>query len=268
MKPLVVAALALVCTAGPGAAQEPFEPELSFTIGVGMVAGSGHLWSLPKQATLAPSGFDTVGIARVLRPGLAAALGAVYQTSPHLGIFGEIGYFGTASEMRCTPPAAGWQPDVEQKNEQGCAGAQGQHVETSVVGFQGGLLYRFASGGRVQPYARASAGLGLLGSSFIRTSALVQYASCTTVCEIVFAEGESTPDLAFLGSLAVGASLEMSPGYRFRFEARDLIVQLPVPTAPADPFTVLAPVGLTLRHIPVFTVGLDVVFQRRRGRRY
>ena len=88
------------------------------------------------------------------------------------------------------------------------------------------------------------------------------------MCSIVFADGESTPEFTFLGSLAAGALLELSPGYRFRFEVRDLVAQLPMPSAPADPITTLAPVGHTIRHIPVFTAGLDVVLQRRRGRRY
>jgi hypothetical protein len=74
--------------------------------------------------------------------------------------------------------------------------------------------------------------------------------------------------MTWVGTLAAGASLSMGPGYRFRLEVRDLIVSLPVPSAPADPANRIASVGSSVRHIPVFSAGLDVVLERQRGRRY
>ena len=190
--------------------------------------------------------------------------------SPHLGFTAEVGYFDVASEKRCTPPAT-FKPDAENKNQMACASAQGTHVPTNVIGIQVGAGYRFVSQGRVQPYVRASAGIGLLGNSYLLTDGTIVVPSCnapSNVCALVLLDGESTPESSLLITLAAGASIGVLTGYRFRFEARDLLTWLPAPERSANPANALAPVGSVLRHIPVFTAGLDVTLERRRGRRY
>jgi len=264
--------------AGRAAAQSSSDPQLTFSITAGITSSGGELWTLPKQplyviGTSNPPEFDTLKVARYLRPGIAATLSATYMRSPHLGFTGEVGYFDIESEQRCDSTAT-YQPDpaAENKNAQACSNAQGAHVPTSVFGIQFGAAWRFTTETHVQPYIRASAGVGFLSNSFVLTSANVlaptTCAATNSICTVVMVDGESTPELGFLATLAAGASLTISPGYRFRFEARDLIVELPAPSRPANPSTALAPVGTVLRHIPVFTVGLDVVLERRRGRRY
>ena len=140
------------------------------------------------------------------------------------------------------------------------------------VGVQVGAVYRFSPGRNVQPYARASGGVGFLGNSYVITFAEVQAPStCASVggfCNIVMLDGESTPQLGGIFTLAAGVSIAFSPSYRFRFEARDLITQLTAPSGPAPVSTALAPVQRVWRHAPVLTAGVVVVFERRRGRRY
>jgi hypothetical protein len=274
IRALSVAVVGLIGLAAAAVAQSHDEPQLVFSIGGGMVAGSGELWSLPAQgvAVVGGTGIDTMGLARRLRPGPVATLSATYLRSRHLGFTAELGYFGVATEQRCTPPVNGYQPDAESKNLQACSRGNGLHVQTSMVGFQIGLGYRFAANARLTPYARASTGIGFLANSFIRTDgAITATSACATsggVCQWPLIDGETTTERAIIATLAAGASVAISTGYRFRFEVRDLIASLPVPSAPANPANGLAPVGSSLRHIPVFEAGLDVVLERRRGRRY
>ena len=269
-----LAALTLGCAAGTLLAQTPEEPQLVFSLAAGIAAGRGSQWSLTRQPVQVlvqgSTELDTLGVGRYLRPGIALALGATYYRSRHLGFTAEAGYFGVASEQRCTPPMV-FKTDAEEKNRVACAAMQGAHVQTSLVGFLAGITFRLAPAGRVQPYARLIGGVGLLASSFVRSDATIQFSSCQlagNVCTIVFVDGESTPEAALLASLAAGATFEFSSGYRFRFEARDLVVALPVPAGNANSANALAPVERRWRHTPVFTAGLDVVLERRRGRRY
>jgi hypothetical protein len=255
--------------------QAPFEPQLIFSIGGGLAAGGGELWSLPQQGVLvvgSPAGdIDTLGLARYLVPGPVATLSATYHRSAHLGFIAEAGYFAIASEQRCTAPAGGFKPDSEDKNEQACTRGNGDHRPTSIVGFQLGIAYRGSPGASVSPYARASAGIGFLADSYIRTDGAIQAPqACGSagVCQWPLIEAQHTAETTWIVSLAAGAAVTLGTGYRFRFEARDLIAALQVPAGTANPANGLAPVGTAVRHIPVFTFGLDVVLERRRGRRY
>jgi hypothetical protein len=278
IRALRLAALGLVTlTAAVAAQTPPFEPQLIFSIGAGLAAGGGELWSLPQQGVRVVGGptgneIDTLGLARWLVPGPAATLAATYHRSPHWGLTAEGGYFAVESEQRCSPPAAGYTPDSENKNEQACTRGNGTQRSTSIVGFQVGLAYRGSLSARIMPYARASAGIGFLADSYVRTDGAIQAPlACNTstgVCQWPLIEAERTAETTWIASLAVGAALDIGTGYRFRFEARDLIASLQVPASPANPATGFAPVGSTVRHIPVFTAGIDVILERRRGRRY
>jgi hypothetical protein len=276
---------ALAAMAGPVRAmaqQAPFESQLIFSIAGGVSSAGGQLWDVQHQpiyviGSSAPAEFDSVGLARFLRPGIAVSLGATLMRSRHVGFTAEVAYFDLASEERCTAPAA-FKPDPpanENLNAQACSNAQGLHVPTSVIGIQLGAAWRFVSEGRVHPYVRGSVGVGLLGNSYVLTNGnVVAPTNCSasnSICTLTLLDGESTPEMGLIGTLAAGASIMISPGYRFRFEARDLIAELPTPQHAAPPSAngvPVAPVSDVLRHIPVFTVGLDVVLERRRGRRY
>lgn len=273
---LPLAVLTLAVLAGRAGAQSASEPQLVFSISAGLSAPNSQLWELPQQGVLVVGGnggeIDTLGLARWLAPGPVAMLSATYHRSPHFGITAEGGYFALASEQRCSGPANGYKADSENKNEQACVRGNGLHVPTSVVAFQVGFVVRGAPDKRFVPYARATAGIGFLANSFVRTDGAIEAPmACADqggVCQWPLLEAEHTAETTWIASLAVGTSIPIGQGYRFRFEVRDLISALQVPTAPANPANGLAPVGTSVRHMPVFTAGLDVHLERRRGRRY
>jgi len=261
--------------AGGAAAQElsPHEPHLVFSISAGLSNGS-DLWTLPDhpQPVLGTPGFaDTMAISRVLRPGLIAGLAASYYTSPHFGWTAEVTYFGLSSEQRCTGPTT-YQPEADRINQQACERAQGQHVATSIVGFMGGMTYRFFPDRRVEPFVRGVAGLGLLGNSYIVTSGDIHTTQCQTadnLCTLTLVREETQSQMTFVASLSAGLAYALSPGYRVRFEGRDLITSLPVATGngqDVDPAIVAT--GRVIKNVFAFTIGLDIILEQRHTRRY
>jgi hypothetical protein len=265
----------LVAWADAARAQVQSEPQLVFTIYGGLSVGSS-LWRIPAQGLIAPGipplPQDTVSLERVLRPGLIAGLSAALYRSPHFAWTVDVGYFGLGSEQRCIGPAT-YQPDSEMENQKTCTSANGQNIATSVVGLMGGATYRFAPSHAVQPFVRATAGLGLIGDSYIQTSGfdfLPSVPGCQLGCPVAILDQTRRSEVTWVVNLATGASIGLSPGYRARFEVRDIITSLPVATGPKDPLGTSAepPTGWKVKHLPTFLFGLDIVLERRHTRRY
>jgi len=251
-------------------AQSGGEPNLVFSITAGYTNG-GRLWTLDKQAIAAPFGqFDTLVLARRLRPGFSAVLAGTLFSSSHVGIGLEVGLFALGSESRCAAVDS-FRADAQRLNEQTCGSIQGRHVPTSMVAFQAGLTYQLGDRGRAQPYVRAGGGVAILGNSFIQTAGLVSTSpNCQTGCPRLVLDAAERKEFVWAATLAAGVALPMGPGYRFRAELRDAITSLPVVTGPADPVSTsrVAATGTSLRHVPSLTFGIDVVLERRRTRRY
>lgn len=267
----LLAALTLLALTTPAArAQSREDPNLVFTIYGGLSAGGG-LWSR-SQAMQAPGGppfpLDTLVIARRLRPGLVAGLSATYFTSPHFGWTADVAYFGFGSEQRCAGPAV----FAGTLNRQLCTNAHGEHVGTSLVGFLAGGTFRLLPGSALQPYVRATAGLGLLGSSYIETSAVVVDTACGSAgfCTATLLAESKARQFTWIAGLAVGTTFRLSPSSLVRFEARDVVTSLPTVTGPGDPLISSSTVseGWAVKHVFTLLVGLDIVLERQHTRRY
>lgn len=270
---LLVVACALA-GASVSFAQDTPGPNLVLSISGGMTTAD-NLWTIPRQlmpvATPANE-FDTLALGRRIRPGLTALFGAIYHPSPAFGYMIEVGYFGIASEGRCAP-IGGYRVDADQNNQKACEATQGAHYSTSAIGFQAGAVYRVAPRAFLSPYARATAGIASLGTSFIETSSRITSTDCPTsgVCEYTLLRERDRKDVTWTATLAAGMTIAASSGYQLRLEARDLIISLPVVTGPAPSAgadVLLAPTAMRTRHIFTLTVGLDVVLERRHRRRY
>jgi len=268
---------ALALTAATAGAQSRQEPNLVFSIGLGLTTGQ-QLWDLAKQPLAvvgtSPTAYDTVHLARWLQPGIVGVLGITYYRAQHLGYSLELGYFGLASEQRCQGPAA-WQPETDQINQQACTSAQGQHVATSVTGMLLGLTYRPLPRSKIEPYVRVGIGPGVASSiSFVTTTATVESSRCgngTTACIYFLLDEGNARSLTWLGSASVGLSYWLGPAYRVRFEARDLLTSITQVTGPASTTTGGSgrpSTSTKIVAVPTFTFGLDVVLERQHTRRY
>jgi hypothetical protein len=274
------ATLLLVLAAGGAgrlAAQTPDQPNLIFSIAGGYITGP-DLWSLPRQLVLATATsngnvWDSVALGRRLRPGFAATLSATLFFTPHLGYTVEAGFFGIGSQSRCSPLAP-FTPTPDNANQIACGLLNGDNMRSDAVGLLGGVVYRFTRGG-VQPYLRAAGGLAILGSSFVEEATPVIGTNGTSSL-VYFLADENHKELSWMLSLGAGLMLPLAPGYQLRLEARDIVVPLPYPTGPATDTAAIAgdqalpqpPVAFRTVHLPTFTIGLDVVLERKRGHRY
>ena len=271
-------ALALgACLAFPARAQTGEQPSLIFTISGGFLTG-GHLWSIPRQLAFVEQSatgdlWDTVSLGRKLRSGFSATLTATYFQSPHLGYSLEAGFFGLESVGSCAPVGQFIQT-LDNQNTQACQRAQGQKLRGDAVGLLAGLVYRITTSG-IQPYVRAAGGGAILGSSYVEVAAPVLVTGGNT-STVYFLADQNHKELTWMVSLGVGVMLPLAPGYQLRVEGRELIVPLPYPTGPATDTGAVAnssalpqpPIALKVVRVPTLMIGLDVVLERRRGRRY
>ena len=79
---------------------------------------------------------------------------------------------------------------------------------------------------------------------------------------------DTTPKTtSFTFQLAAGFTSRLSPGYQVRFEVRDAMFSLERLIGPANDFG-QAPHESKLYHHVALVIGLDIVLEHKRGRRY
>lgn len=271
---LALTALASVLAAGRASAQSGERPLLVISMTGGFLTG-GALWNLDRQLAPVGSGeIDSLALGRYFRTGFVVGVGATLFRSPHFGLAAEVAFLGLATESRCAPRGP-YAFDSQRINELACLSAQGYHLPTNATAIQAGVAWRALPGARVQPFVRAIGGAALLGGSFVETRGLVAVPTADTtrppVVTRTFLTESSRRELTWIATLSVGVMLELPPGYQLRFEARDVLIGLPVVTGPG-PITATLPVAPTADrtvHLPAFTVSLDLVLEPlRRPRRY
>ena len=283
----ILAALALVCGWGwTLAAQTPSAPRLFLTVLAGYRVGQ-PLWTLNHQpfavlvpgmpnadtAVVARPGlYDTLDLHRELAPSFVVGASGTYFPGAHLGFQGEIAFlnfFGTGIESRCTTRQA--QPlypgDLDPEL---CASLDRQTVGTSAVSLSFGLVGRLTPGGGVYPYVRANAGV------LTRTHGTIEmvgaYVSGDHLATAVVVADPNPVNTALHFTVGAGVAVSMGTGYQLWFEGRDILAPLEQATGLASPSgatgVLVPPHGSRLFHNFVFAIGLDVVFEKQRRRRY
>jgi hypothetical protein len=269
-----LAALASVLGAGRALAQSGDRPLLIISMTGGFLTG-GTLWTLDRQLAPVGSGeIDSLALGRYFRTGYVASVGATVFRSPHFGIAAEMAFLGLGTESRCAPRGP-YAFDPQHVNEQACLSAQGYRLPTNATALQGGVAWRALPEARVQPYLRVIGGLALLGGSFVETNGLLSVPTVDTtrpsVVTRTFLTEDRRRELTWIATLSIGVILDLSPGYQLRFEARDILLGLPVVTGPGsiDVALPVAPTRDRTVHLPAFAVSLDLVLEPvRRPRRY
>ena len=266
----LLAALALTASPGRATAQSSERPQLVIGITGGFLTGP-QLWRLGRQLVPVWSGaVDSVALQRLFRTGFVAGVGATLYRSPHFGYTAEIAFLGLPTESRCAPLGP-FGLDPKHYNEQTCLSIQGRGLATNAATFQAGVTWRAGPRAALQPYVRGMAGVAVLGGSFVTTEGSVADTTVSpTTLTRSFLDDPNPRGLTWVATLAAGASLSINPGYRIRFEFRDVVLSLPVATGPAIITTGLpyAQVGSRTVHLPAFTVSLDLLMERERTRRY
>lgn len=262
------------------AAQTGDQTNLVLSIYGGVSAGHS-LWSLPRQPICVIQGDaceqnssgnveDTLALGRDISSSVILGAAVSYFKNPHIGFQAEIYYLGLTFDDRCRPVSP-YQPDADNKNQQICDSFASTGASAGAVTFLGGVVFRAAPRSVISPYIRTSVGLtayngGTLGASGDFASVDPSSGALTvTARDIVVDTTPKTTSWTF--QAAAGFTTRFSPGYQFRLEIRDAILPLERLVGPANDRGI-APHETQIYHHIALTVGLDVVLERRRGRRY
>jgi len=261
--------LALVCLAAvlprQATAQTGSQPNLVLTLAAGVADGAG-LWTVPRQpfcpvysggSCAGPS--DTLRLAREQSSSITIGAAVSYFPGPSVGIQAEMAYLGLPLSDACTVLNA----SPSQQSRQLCANMQGASHSTGAISFAASALVRAASRSQLSPYLRGGVGLVTFDHSPIE---LVGVDSAGPNSYQVYID-DSPQRIALSFVAGAGFTVALGPAYRFRLEARDAITRFQRVTGPSDA-SLVPPTAAKFFHHFVLTMGLDVVLEQKRERRY
>jgi hypothetical protein len=261
---LACAALLLATSVLPVRAQAQRtgdQARLIFTLSGGIVGGK-KLWAASPQPIQPIVGADTFALARDIRSTLAIGLSGTYFPGSHLGVVLEGFLVGLGFEDTCRQLFSSGSSDIAAT----CVSIQGAEKAATAVMLTGGPVFRLNSQSLVSPYARLVAGVTFSNQSSLRTSGTFQTPLGPALLTVYSDDHESRVEPAF--GLGAGFTAAVAPGYQLRWEVRDNIVGVPRVTAPTSEAGLVPPHELEYKHLLSMTIGVDVVLERRRGRRY
>jgi hypothetical protein len=257
----------------PLAAQTPDQPNLTLTLFAGAVTGHS-LWNVPRQPlcvlTGGPPNFscdptsDTLRLTREVSSSIVAGASATYFRGPHVGLQGEIYYLGLPFQDSCSPLGP-YQTDSDNKNQQLCDNISSATPSIGAIAVFAGVIVRASGMHAISPYVRAGGGVVLYSGGTKQVSGNFQQGGNIYSRAVIEDDHPKTTSVSL--QVGTGMTARVGPGYQFRFELRDAIVPLQRVTGPADQLGI-APATTRLYHHFALTLGLDVVLERKRGRRY
>jgi hypothetical protein len=271
MRAFLFAVVVLSAATSRSAAQTGQQPNIILTIFGG--AATGHsLWSVAKQPLLLqgsnPAQYDTVGIEQSIGSTIIAGASATYFPSAHFGFHVELSYMGLPVKAGCD--SVFFHPDSERKNAQTCDDIRQRASDGGAIAIFGGVTFRAASRGAISPYGRINLGFVNESRSTIEVSGQYVISDGAHVQEVV-SDPQPRRTSVLLG-FAIGFTRPISPGYQFRWEGRDQLVEQARLTGPAtiqlSNGGVTGPMASHLYHHFAMTLGFDVVLEKKRGRRY
>lgn len=261
MKEAVAVAFTCVATlCSPLAAQRTRDrPTLIFTVSGAYLAGVG-LWSVPDQPVPDNDGLDHFALSRSVKRAIGAGFSGTYFRGHHLGITAEAFLMGLGYDDACRLVA----PPQSAANVQRCNSIDQKERSAAAVTFSGGLVYRIASDEFISPFARA--GVGILVNN---QSPLLLVGEASNGAErFIYDDDKTGTRLRPAFVLGVGTTIAAGKGYQLRWEVRDNIVGIQRVTSATAGTGQVPPHETAYKHIFSLNVGLDVILERVRGRRY
>lgn len=255
----LAAVAALVAAPLPAAAQRTGDQaRIIFTVSGAYIQGRG-LWSVASQPVQEPPFVDNFALSRSIKPTFGAGFSGAYFAGEHVGLTADFFLLGLGYDDSCriigTPQTT--------RNVQVCNDIDEQEKSAAAVTVSAGANFRLFSREFISPFARAN--VGLLFSN--QSSVLTQGVSNEGVLLTVFEDEKRTrvsPSLA----LGVGATMPITRSYHLRWEVRDNIVGIEAVTGPTTQPRFEPPHERRYKHMFSVLIGIDVVLERSRGRRY
>lgn len=260
-------ALSLALPAGSLAAQATRDQaRLVFNVGLGY-AGGTDLWAVNGQRltddSSLPARTDLLNLKRDVGSTLTFGLKGIYFRGDNFGLLGEAYFLGLGLRDACTLTTS----SGSGRNAEVCARINGAERSASAVQVATGVIYRINSRRTLSPFARATIGLLATNRSSIALVGAFTNPDNQLVDVDVYPEPNSTR-VSPTGTLAIGMTAALAPGYQVRWEVRDNIVGMREVTEASQQDGLLPPTAQRFHHLFAIEVGFDVVLERRRGRRY
>ncbi len=264
MQVRVVAAIAvalLMAQRAPLAAQRTRDrPTLIFTVSGARLGGSA-LWTVPDQIVdIGPLADDHFRLSRSVKRTFGAAFTATYFQGQHLGLTAEAFLVGLGYDDACqilgTP--------VSSDNIERCRFVDERSRSAAAVVASVGSLYRFGPREFISPFIRAGLGILINNQSPLLLTAQTNRGELLMIYDDESRGTRLRPAIA----LGVGTTIAMSATYHIRWEIRDNILGIQALTGPVTVVGQIPPSNTVYKHIFSLNVGLDVILERQRGRRY
>jgi hypothetical protein len=257
------AAFALLATLwSPLAAQRTRDrPTLVFTVSGAYLDGTG-LWTVPDQnmdigGPLPPDHFF---LNRSIKRTLGASFAATYFKGQHFGLTGEAFLIGLGYDDAChilgTP---NYTDNIER-----CQFIDDRDRSAAAVALSVGGIYRIAAREFFSPFFRASVGVLINNQSPLTMVGQTNRGSILTV----YQDDNPGTRLRPAFALGIGTTIATSAAYQIRWEIRDNIVGVQKITGPIGLVGTMPPSNTVYKHLFSAVIGLDVVLERHRGRRY
>lgn len=234
------------------------QSRIIFTISGAYIGGKG-LWSVPNQPVQDPPLVDTFALNRNIQSTFGAGFSGAYFPGANIGITGDFMLLGLGYDDSCqivnSPESL--------RNLEVCDDIEEQDKSAAAVTVSAGVNYRFSSRDFISPFARAN--VGLLFSN--QSSILMQGVTNDGVLLTIY-EDEKRESVTPAFALGVGATMQISRGYHLRWEVRDNIVGIDAVTGPTSQPRFVPPHERVYKHMFSVLIGVDVILERDRGRRY
>jgi len=209
-----------------------------------------------------PDQFDTLRLRRGTRYSTTFGVSIAYFPKPHFGLSGEVGYLGIGTDGSCQLRAS----PLSSETVRMCQSADTARTNASAMMIAVGGTYRALSRSAFSPFLSFKVGAMLSAENPNRW-----YASYFIEDRFILLrlfDDESQTASGWYAQAGLGFSILAAPGYRMRFEARDNILRLPIPSGPSDPSRSIYPRTSVIKHLISINFGFDIVLQAKPGRRY
>jgi hypothetical protein len=254
-----VAILALMAT--PAAAQmRGDQATLVFTVSGVYIQGKG-LWGVQRQPIQDGAFTDFYNLRRDIKSTLGASLAGTYYPGANVGLTAEAFLVGMGYDDSCTLDV----PSESVRNIEVCNDIDKQEKSAAAVAVSTGAVFRIASREFISPFARVSAGLLLTNQSSVVTEGV---SPTNAGALLIVYDDDSRTRIRPAFALGVGATFAINRGYFLRWEVRDNYVGVVKVSGTTDAPRFVPPHETVYKHLFSVHIGLDVVLERERGRRY
>ena len=258
---LVLVAVPLAAPPSVAAQKQGDQSRLVFTVSAGYAFGR-DLWAVGSQPVFL-GGLDLYSIQRDLRGTWNAELGATYFRTPSLGFTFDLTFIDIATEDSCSLLSNSGSID----NATTCASIDAAASSALSTAISAGILLRAASRQVVSPYLRVQGGILLVSRSTTEVTGNYINADLEPVYVPIYpTEGSSSVSAQF--ALGAGVTIPISKAYHARIEGRATTFGLPVVTGPTDFQGILPPTETQYLTQFSILVGIDLVLEKKHGRRY